>query len=44
MKPIDARGQLVEALRLDLVGPDYGSMLEHEVLPQATGDAGHRIM
>jgi hypothetical protein len=35
MKPAEVRGQLVEALRLDLVGPDNGSDLEAEVLAQA---------
>jgi len=35
MKPVEVRGQLVEALRLDLVGPDNGSDLEAEVLTQA---------
>ena len=35
MKPVEVRGQLVEALRLDLVGPDNGSGLEAEVLSQA---------
>ncbi len=34
-KPIDVRSQLVEALRLDLVGPENGTDLEAEVLPQA---------
>jgi hypothetical protein len=35
MKPVEVRSQLVEALRLDLVGPDNGSELEAEILPQA---------
>jgi len=35
MKPVEVRSQLVEALRLDLVGPDNGSDLEAEVLTQA---------
>jgi len=35
MKPVDVRTQLVEALRLDLVGPENGTDLEAEVLPQA---------
>jgi hypothetical protein len=35
VKPVDVRSQLVEALRLDLVGPEDGSELEAEVLPQA---------
>jgi len=35
MKPAEVRGQLVDALRLDLVGPDNGSDLEAEVLTQA---------
>lgn len=34
-RPIDVRDQLVEALRLDLIGPENGSELETEVLPQA---------
>ncbi len=35
MKPVDVRSQLVEALRLDLVGPENGTDLEAEILPQA---------
>ena len=35
MKPVEVRGQLVQALRLDLVGPENGSELEAEILPQA---------
>jgi hypothetical protein len=35
VKPIDVRRQLVQALGLDLVGPDRGSELLTEVLPQA---------
>jgi len=35
MKPVEVRSQLVDALRLDLVGPDNGSDLEAEILPQA---------
>jgi hypothetical protein len=35
MKPVEVRSQLLEALRVDLVGPDNGSVLEAEVLPQA---------
>ncbi len=35
MKPAEVRGRLVEALRLDLIGPDNGSDLEAEVLTQA---------
>jgi hypothetical protein len=35
VEPVDVRSQLVEALRLDLVGPEDGSELEAEVLPQA---------
>ena len=35
MKPVDVREKLLEALRLDLVGPDKGSDLEDETLPQA---------
>ena len=34
-KPVEVRSQLVDALRLDLVGPDNGSDLEAEILPQA---------
>jgi hypothetical protein len=32
MKPVEVRSQLVEALRLDQVGPENGSELETEVL------------
>src|SRR6516165_756137 len=35
MTPVDVRRGLVEALKLDLVGPENGSELEAEVLPQA---------
>jgi hypothetical protein len=35
MQPVDVRSQLVDALRLDLVGPENGTELEAEVLPQA---------
>ncbi|MGO8903463.1 MAG: helicase, partial [Isosphaeraceae bacterium] len=35
MKPAEVRSQLVDALRVDLVGPDNGSDLEAEVLSQA---------
>ena len=35
LSPFDVRSRLVEALRLDLVGPEKGSELEAEVLPQA---------
>jgi len=35
MEPIEVRSQLVDALRLDLVGPDDGSDPEAEVLTQA---------
>ena len=36
MKPVDVRQQLVEALRLDLVGPDHGDeRYQDEVLPTA---------
>ena len=35
MKPVDVRSELVDALRLDLVGPDNGSELEAEILSQA---------
>ena len=34
MKPVDVRSELVEALRLDLVGPENGSDLEAEILSQ----------
>jgi hypothetical protein len=33
MKPLEVRNQLVDALRLDLVGPENGTDLESEVLP-----------
>jgi len=36
MKPVEVRSQLVDALRLDLVGPDNGSDLEAEILPQGS--------
>ena len=35
MKPVAVRSELVDALRLDLVGPENGSDLEGEILPQA---------
>ena len=35
VKPVEVRSQLVDALRLDLVGPENGTDLEAEVLPQA---------
>ena len=35
MTPVEVRRGLVDALRLDLVGPDNGSDLEAEVLTQA---------
>ena len=35
MKPVEVRSRLVDALRLDLVGPCNGSDLEAEVLTQA---------
>src|SRR4051794_34635600 len=35
MTPVEVRSQLVEALRLDLIGPEDGSELEAEVLPQS---------
>src|SRR5215510_7663461 len=35
MKPVEVRQELVNALKLDLVGPEKGSELEEEVLPQA---------
>ena len=35
MKPVDVRTSLVEALRLDLIGPEKDSPLEAERLPQA---------
>lgn len=34
MQSVEVRDKLVEALRLDLVGPEAGSDLEQEVLPQ----------
>ncbi len=34
LKPVEVRKQLVDALRLDLVGPEPGSQLENELLPQ----------
>jgi len=33
MKPLEVRNQLVDALRLDPVGPEFGTDLESEVLP-----------
>ena len=35
MNPVEVRSQLVDALRLDLVGPENGTDLEVEILPQA---------
>ena len=35
MNSIEIRQDLVDALRLDLIGPDNGSALEREILPQA---------
>ena len=35
MTPVEVRQGLVDALKLDLVGPENGSDLEAEVLPQA---------
>src|SRR5258705_4753769 len=35
MTSADVRGQLVQALGIDLVGPDRGSPLLNEVLPQS---------
>jgi hypothetical protein len=35
VKPIDVRAQLVQALGIDLIGPDRGSPLLDEVLPQS---------
>jgi hypothetical protein len=35
MTPVDVRRDLVDALKLDLIGPENGSDLEAEVLPQA---------
>jgi hypothetical protein len=35
MTPVDVRSQMVRALGLDLIGPDRGSELLNEVLPQA---------
>ena len=35
MKPVNVRSQLMQALRLDLIGPENGTDLEAEILPQA---------
>src|SRR5262245_1842295 len=35
MKPVEVRHKLVQALGVDLVGPDRGSDLRNDVLPQA---------
>src|SRR5947209_17181131 len=35
MTPVDVRGNLVQVLGLDLIGPDRGSDLLSEILPQA---------
>ncbi len=35
MKPVEVQSRLVDALRLDLVGPENGSDLETEILFQA---------
>jgi hypothetical protein len=35
VKPVEVRSQLVDPLRLDLVGPENATNLEAEVLPQA---------
>jgi hypothetical protein len=35
MTPVEVRQELVNALKLDLVGPEKGSELEDEILPQA---------
>ena len=35
LTPVDVRKQLVEALSIDLIGPENGSDLESEILPQA---------
>jgi hypothetical protein len=35
MRPVEVRQSLIEALRLDLVGPENGTDLETEILPQA---------
>ena len=35
MTSVDVRQRLVEAVKLDLVGPENGSDLEHEILSQA---------
>ncbi len=35
MTPVEVRRELVEALKMDLVGPENGSELEAEILPQA---------
>ena len=43
MKPVEVRSQLVDALRLDLVGPDNGSDLEAEILPQAPSLVSERV-
>jgi hypothetical protein len=34
MNAVDIRPQLLGALRLDLIGPDNGTVLEYGVLPQ----------
>jgi hypothetical protein len=35
LKAVDVRNRLIDALRLDLVGPDNESDLDGDVLPQA---------
>jgi hypothetical protein len=35
MTSSEVRSQLVEALRLDIVGPDYAHEFAHELLPDA---------
>ena len=35
MTPVEVRHQLVQTLGIDLVGPDCGSELLNEILPQA---------
>lgn len=35
MNSVGVRQKLIDALRLDLVGPDNGSALEREILPQS---------
>jgi len=35
MRPVEVRQCLIEALYLDLIGPEHGTDLETEILPQA---------